>query len=355
MDPANTAAQNELFNSAKNTMTTAQFIDYVKKNSNGADTSGMLYDYALKLHKEGKLADAILLYKEVLPKDTTGEIYTNLAIAQGQMKDFNTAIATLNNAKTKFPNNSEILTAIKSINDEAIGTQLNKAADFFNNNDYKNAIAEYQKIQPATVDSMLGIASAYQNLDDYPNAIEYYKKALELKPTDTDIAYYIGALYSDMGNYSEAESYLNKAVSLNKTNQNAIDLLASIKEQNNSIALDNAIKLYDEQKYDESLDLLNKVLSYNNQNAYALYYRGMIYDAKKKLYEAITDFKKALNLNASDFTILNYMIASDYDTLGKYKEAYSYYTEYAAANVPDDEYKQYAKSRAEELKQYAGK
>ncbi len=355
MDPSNTIAQNELFNSAKNTMTTAQFIDYVKKNSNGADTTGMLYDYALKLHKEGKLADAILLYKEVLGKDTTGEIYTNLAIAQGQMKDFNTAIATLNTAKTKFPDNSEILTAMKSISDEAVGTQLDKAAEFFNNKDYKNAIAEYLKIQPATVDSMLGVASAYQNMDDYPNAIEYYKKALNLKPTDTDIAYYIGALYSDTGNYTEAENYLNKALTLNKNNQNAKELLASIKDQNNSLTLDNAIKLYDEQKYDESLELLNKVLSYNNQNAYALYYRGMIYDTKKQLNEAIADFKNALALNASDLTILNYMIAADYDTLGKYKEAYSYYTAYAASNVPDDEYKQYAKTRAEELKQYAGK
>lgn len=86
-----------------------------------------------------------------------------------------------------------------------------KQQSFFNNKDYQNAIAEYLKIQPATVDSMLGVASAYQNMDDYPNAIEYYKKALNLKPTDTDIAYYIGALYSDTGNYTEAENYLNKA------------------------------------------------------------------------------------------------------------------------------------------------
>ena len=355
MDPANTTAQKELFNSAKNTMTTAQFIDYVKKNSNGADTTGMLYDYALKLHKEGKLADAILLYKEVLGKDTTGEIYTNLAIAQGQMKDYNTAISTLNNAKNKFPDNSEILTAMKSIKNEAIGSQLDKAADYFNNKDYKNAIAEYLKIQPATVDSMLGTASAYQNMEDYPHAIEYYKKALDLKPTDTDIAYYIGALYADMENYPDAEFYLNKALTLNKNNEDAKNLLSTIKEQQNSNALNEAISLYDQQKYDESLVLLNKVLSFNNQNAYALYYRGMIFDAQKKPKEAISDFKQALSLNSADFMILNYMIAADFDTLENYKEAYSYYTAYAASNAPDDEYKQYAKVRAEELKQYAGK
>lgn len=63
-------------------------------------------------------------------------------------------------------------------------------------------------------------------------------------------------------------------------------------------------------------------------------------------------FEKAYSLN-KDFTICNYLIASDYDALGKYKDAYNYYTSYANSQAEDDEYKQYAKARAEELKQYA--
>ena len=90
----------------------------------------------------------------------------------------------------------------------------------------------------------------------------------------------------------------------------------------------------------------------DGQNSYALYYRGMIYDTKEKRNEAIADLKKAYSLN-KDFTICNYLIATDYDALGKYKDAYTYYTTYANSNVQDDEYKQYAKARAEELKQYA--
>lgn len=34
----------------------------------------------------------------------------------------------------------------------------------------------------------------------------------------------------------------------------------------------------------------------------------------------------------------------------KYKEAYEFYNKYAGSNAQDDEYKQYAKSRLEELK-----
>lgn len=352
LDPANTEAQNGIFESAKKSMPVAQYIEYVKKNANGQDMSGMLYTYALDLHKQNKLDDAITIYNELLKSDTTGEVYINLAIAQNQKENYDAAINTLNIAKTKFPNNTQIATTMGNIKEGAMNAKLSQAAEYYNNKEYQKAITEYLKIQPATVDTMLGVASAYQNMDDNANAIEYYKKALSLKPTDSEIAYYIGALYADDERYVDAETYLKKAIALNKNNQQAQELLGQIQEQNKATALNDAIEFYDAQKYDESLALLNKVLTSDSNNTYALYYRGMIFDAQKKLNEAIADFKKVLSLNSTDFLILNYMIAADYDTLEKYKEAYNYYSVFANSNAPDDEYKQYAKARMEELKQY---
>ena len=118
--------------------------------------------------------------------------------------------------------------------------------------------------------------------------------------------------------------------------------------------LNDAITKFDENKLDESLAMFNEILSKDPENSYALYYRGMIYESKEKRNEAIADLKKAYSLN-KDFTNCNYLIASDYDALGKYKEAYQYYLEYANSDVQDDEYKQYAKARSEELKEYATK
>ena len=352
LDPTNETVQNDMFANAKNSMTVPQFIDYVKKNSNGSNVTDLLYTYALDLHKQQKYSDAITLYNEVLSKDSTGEIYTNLAIAQNQAGQYENALGTLNAARSKFPDNIEVLTALNSIKEENMNSVLGKAADYYNAKDYKNAIVEYSKINPPIYDTMIGIASSYQNLEDINAAIDYYKKALALKPTDSDVAYYIGALYADSEKYSDAEAYLNKALALNKNNTKASELLAQINTQNNATALNDAIQLYENEKYDESLTLLNKVIAQDSQNAYAYYYRGMIYDAKQKPAEAINDFKKALTLNSSDFLILNYMLAADYDTLGKYKEAYGYYLAYANSGVDDDEYKQYAKTRAEELKDY---
>ena len=116
--------------------------------------------------------------------------------------------------------------------------------------------------------------------------------------------------------------------------------------------LNDAISKYEAEKYDESLADFNKLISKNGNNDYALYYRGMIYDSKGKHNEAITDLKKAYELN-KDFTICPYMIASNYDTLKKNKEAVEYYEMYANSDVPDDDYKKYAKARADELRENA--
>lgn len=354
IDPNNEIAQNEMFTSARASMTPSQFVEYVKKNSNGANVNDMLYSYALDLHKQNKLEDAVKVYSEITRGTNNPEVFVNLAIAQGQMKNYNEALTTLNNAKSKFPDNTQITDAIKNLQNENIAAKFDKAAEYFNNNDYPNAINEYLKVQPPTSDSMLGVASAYQSMGNSAKALEYYQKAYTLKPTDSDIAYYIGVLYAEVENWGAAEEFLRKAISLNKNNQKAADYLQTIVEQNNIKHLNEAIALYEGEKYDECLTSLNKLLVTDPMNAYAYYYRGMIYDTKNNKNEAVNNFKNALKYNNSeDLNIVNYLIAADLDTLKKYKDAYGYYKKYSTSNAPEDEYKQYAKSRVEELKQYA--
>ncbi len=353
LDPNNEIALNEMFTSAKATMTPLQFVDYVKKNTSGENTTNMLYNYALDLHKANKLEDAIAVYTELTKNSNNPEIFVNLAIAQGQMRNYDGALATLSSAKSKFPENEQIATTITNLKNEDTSRKFDRAAEFFNNKDYLNAIAEYAKVQPATADSMLGIASSYQNMDNKEKAIEFYKKAFELKPTDSDIAYYIGVLYADGEDSTNAEYYLNKSLALNKNNKKASEYLQALETQNNAKLLNDAISLYDSGNHDDSFNMLNRLLIAEPMNAYAYYYRGMINDAKNKQKEAVSDFKNALKYNNSeDLAILNYLIAVDLDALEDYKEASQYYQKYSTSNAPDDEYKQYAKARVEELKPY---
>lgn len=350
-EPDNEIAQNQLIAMVKETMTPAQFAEYVKKN-NPSSAADIIYDYALDLHKNNKLGESIAMYNEVIKLTPSNpEVYVNLAIAQGQTKNYDAAIATLNNANAKFPNNAQVTDTLKTISARSVDEKLEIAANFYNNKDYQSAINEYLKITPPTSDTMLGVASAYQNMGNNDKAIEYYKEALKLAPTNSDIAYYIGALYADKDDINNAKTYLQKSISLNKDNKPAAELLANIEERSASQNLENAISLFDEGKYDESLAKLNSILSSKPEEAYALYYRGMIYDTQKKYNEALKDYQKAVKINP-DLVILNYLSAVDYDMLEKYKEAYSYYTSFLAAYGEDDEFKQYAQTRVEELKDY---
>lgn len=353
LDPANSYAQSQMFDVLKNTMTTAQFVDYVKKNMTTSNPSEILYNYALDLHKQNKLSDSIALYNEVIKMNTSNpEVYVNLAIAQSQTQNYDQAIVTLNNAKQKFPNNTEVSNAYKSISGEAIDAKLVKAGKYFENKDYQNALKEYLAIQPPTADSMLGAASSYQNMDDSVNAIEYYKKAFLLKPTDSDIAYYIGVLYAETEKWDDAENYLKKSLALNKNNTKAADYLETVIAQGNIALLNDAISLYDNGKYAESKQLFNKIVAEDNKNAYAYYYLGMISDAENQKNAAISFYKKAISIQP-DMHIINYMLAVDYDGLEQYKNAYQHYIAYSTSNVEEDEYKEFAKTRAEELKDYA--
>lgn len=350
-EPNNEIVQTEMVNMVKDTMTPLQFAEYVKKNS-PQNAANILYTYALDLHKQNKLTDSIALYNEVVKLEpNNAEVYVNLAIAQGQNKNYDSAIAILNTAKSKFPNNSQVVDAIKSINAQATDDKLELAANYFNNKDYQNAANEYLKIQPATSDTMLGAASAFQNLGDNDKAIQYYKEAFKLAPTNSDIAYYIAALYAEKEDISNAQTFAQKSIALNRNNKYAKDLLESLNAQISSQNLERAIALFDAEKYNESLTLLNQILSSNPKDAYALYYRGMIYDTQKKYNEAISDYKKAISYNP-DLAIVNYLIGVDYDMMEKYKEAMSYYKAFTATYSEDDDFKKYADTRIGELAPY---
>ncbi|MBE7712593.1 MAG: tetratricopeptide repeat protein [Cyanobacteria bacterium SIG26] len=355
LDPDNKYMKAHLLENAKKTLPPEQFVEYVKTNMADSNPSNIIYNYAIDLHKKEKLTEAITMYNAAIQLNSqNSEMYVNLALAQAQSKNYNDALNTLQSAKSKFPSDKTVQDTIKNITSMKTDEQLLLAANAYKNKNYQEAIQHYLSITPATANTMLGVATAYQELQDTDNALIYYKKALELKPIDSDIAYAIACLYGEKEDYTNAKNYLEKAITFNKNNTQAIEYLQSIDSMNRANLLNEAITLYEANNHNASLSKLNEIISKDPMNAYAFYYRGMIYDARQQRKQAIADMQKAYELN-KEFTICNYLIASDYDALGQYKDAYDYYLAYANSNAQDDEYKQYAKARAEELKEHATK
>ena len=198
----------------------------------------------------------------------------------------------------------------------------------------------------------MGVAASYQALEDYDNAIVYYKKAETKNPKNAEIPYYIGYLYSEQKKWQEAENYLKKAVSMNPESE-AKNLLTYVSQSDSVDMLNQGIELFNNQDFTGALAKLNEVIKKDSANAYAYYYRGLIYDERKEPKSAIPDYINALK-NTQEIPIINYMLAVDYDSTENYKEAYKYFGEFVNKYTTEDEYLNYAKSRMEELKPYAG-
>ena len=349
LEPQNREAKEAMTDILKETMSPIEYIGYLSQNG----TESELYDYSYKLHKDGKIDEAIHGYRAYLQKDQSkADAYINLGICYASKDDYGSAITTLNVAKEKFPTNNTVLKTLKEMQGDYHSTRIASAAASYEAKDYKKAIKQYLDITPATETTMLGVAASYQALNDYNNAIVYYKKAEELNPKNADIPYYIGYLYSEQQKWTDSEAYLRKAIALNPESD-AKNLLSYVSQNGTLGVLNSGIELYEKKDFTNALSKFNEVIKKESHNAFAYYYRALIYDEQKQPKLAISDYLNVLK-NSKDFPIVNYMAAADYDSLENYKEAFKYYKKFISEYKTDDEYLKYAKDRIKELEPYAG-
>ena len=318
LDPANSIAKSEIVNVMQGALSPEEFIAYMNQHSSDKTMQAMLYDYAYKLHKNNKIEDAISAYKATINANPSNvDAYVNLGICYAAQNDYDNALSILNNAKTKFPTNNLVLKTLQNVQNDSLSLVLASANESFQNKDYQKAIKQYQDIKPATEDSLIGIAASYQALENFDKAIEYYKKAENIANKNAEIPYYIGYLYSEKQNWHEAETYLKKSLALNPESE-AKNLLPYVLQNFSLAMLDDGIKLFEAKDLESALVKFNELIKRESNNAFAYYYRALVYDEQKKYKLASEDYKK---------------FASIYTT--------------------DDEYSQYVKSRVEELKPYA--
>ena len=356
IEPTNVEAKREMFDILKDTMTPEEMIKTMSADASvDKSTLEAMYDYALDLHKAKKLDSAITCYNEILKYDTNNaEIYANLALAYSEKKDYTKAQAILNTAKTKFPNSSAVKTALDTVNKAASENIYTEANTYFTNSEYQKALDAYLKIEPKPKDVLIAIAACYKGLDNIDKSIEYYKKAFALDKTNSDVAYYIGVLYAEKENWTSAKIYLQNALKLNPKNENADDLLATVVEQNNILLINKVIDKYNAKDYANALKIISQILTEDKNNAYAYYYRGLIYDAQNKPLQAINEYKQAYTHN-HELILADYLIATAYDSLGQYANAYTYYKRFVTNSKTNDQYKQYSTTRLNDLKSYAQK
>jgi tetratricopeptide (TPR) repeat protein len=301
-------------------MSPSDYIAYLSENSTSSvATQNALYDYAYKLHKDNKIDDAILAYNAVIKSNSKNiDAYVNLAICYASKSDYKNAQNILNQAKSLFPTNNLVLKTLQDVQKDSISTVLAEASKSYENKDYKDAIKQYLAVNPATEDSLLGVAASYQSLEDFDNAIVYYKKAMQVAPKNAEIPYYIGYLYSEQQKWKDAENFLKKSIALNPECE-AKNLLPYVMQNFTLAEYNEAVNLFEKNQFEAALTKFNEVVKNETNNAFAYYYRGLIYDEQKKYKLAVEDYNKFMSVYTTN-----------------------------------DEYLQYIKARVEELKPYAG-
>jgi len=116
--------------------------------------------------------------------------------------------------------------------------------------------------------------------------------------------------------------------------------------------LQSAILKYEEGKYAEASELINKYLSKNQNDEYGIYYKALCLDGLKKNNEAIKQYKLLISKNPN-FSDAYYSLAVDFDNAENYKEAINNYQKFVSLKKgATDDMTKFATSRIKELTEY---
>ncbi len=354
IEPNNAEAKNLMLEAMSKIASPEEMLNhYATATQNGAQDATTLYNYAYQLHKANKLDEAISNYiKSIRLEPKNPDCYINLAQAYKQKNDFVNASKVIQEGLKQNPNNVALKKYETELNADNLAVQSSSGAELFKDGRYAEAIAKYETIEPKTAEIYINIGSCYQAMNEHKKAIEYYKLALAKSPNNAEITFYIGQEYVNIEDWVNAKNYLSRALTLNPTDANVKELLNYVDEQQAQLALEKALNLYSNSDYASALSVLNNLLLQNKNNAFAYYYRGMVYDAQKKYELALRDYQKTVSIS-TEIPEAYYSLALDMDYLSRYKEAYQNYQKYLSLTQAENEYTQYAKNRLQELKEYA--
>ncbi len=213
------------------------YQSYLEVEKLGTKTEDVIYNLALLASQAGKTEEAIAYYS-TLVKGTNADAakYLELAELYRGKKDMQQYLSTLENARTKFPKNKQILfqlievytvnkrsAAITPIIDEAIAYEpanidLIYLAGYANENEgnIDRAKAYYQKVielDNNNYNANLALGLIFlndflkntNNLEDQYNAQSYLLKANEIKPYDMGALKGLAMYYKAAGDESQLD------------------------------------------------------------------------------------------------------------------------------------------------------
>ena len=198
-------------------------------------------DLAIEHHQAGRLAEAEVLYRQILTQQPNHADALHLlgivAHESGRTHDalelISRAVSIHPNAAIYYNNLGNILTALDKT-DEALRA-------------YRTAI----KLKSDYADAYNNLGCCLQALEKYEDALIAYRTALELKPNSAQTPYNMGILFQIQGRFDEAITSFQNAIKLNSSHYEAYNKLGNaLMAQKNVDAAINAYRCAIELKPD---------------------------------------------------------------------------------------------------------
>ena len=185
----------------------------------------LLFNKAKKLHIDGKIKDAQVIYLKLLKyHSNNSNLLFLLATTYVQLKHY---------SKGK-----ELINKSLQINSNLPESYNGRGIIFAEEGDYLNAIKDYDKaisLKHDYFDANLNKAVALKDISKFNEAIKYFEICIKLRPNDFKIYINLGNLYRDLRKYNAAYRCYTQAIKLNQNFAEAYsnrgDLLESYLKQ----------------------------------------------------------------------------------------------------------------------------
>jgi len=287
-----------------------------------------------EIHTNNDFKKAIEYFEQYIklkPNDIQG--FINISNAYYHTDQFETANEYIAKALEIDSSNAEALYLQKN----SLYSIVQKSVD---NNDFKKAIEyfeQYIKLGPNDINGLINISNTYYQIDQLENATEYIAKALEIDPENSDalkirkniiysnaqksvdnndfkkaIEYFeqyiklepndinglinISNAYYQTDQLENATEYIAKALEIDSSNPGALYLQKNIKNQYAKL-LNQGLKYFDENQFDESIGIFKQYINYDNTNIKILVKLGVAHKHMKLYDQALEYFSQAINLD----------------------------------------------------------
>ena len=162
----------------------------------------------------------------------------------------------------------------------SLGMTLNELGRFEEAETHlRRALALNPQVQGAHID----LGNALYGQGRYAEAVDAYRVATEHRPDDAAAHASLGATLNVLGSNEEAETHLHRALTLNPSHTEALYFLATLRAE--------------QQRYDEMLDLLQRLIAIDPNDAAAHVSMGVAFYFLGRSDEALRSFDQALSLD----------------------------------------------------------